>query len=183
MTRKIVLATRFRARVLLITTKPRIDLLPATEASLPAPKRERSAERRMSYRCPRIADKFTQSAQLICYAAAHLHFGGAPAFRRSRLRHSPPALRRTVSEPPHRQRHPAPSWLTESALNGRSASRAFVCPRPSPASERGRNRVSAAPSGNKARRGAPASLPTAAPACAGCGRTRRRRSLSPTDRA
>src|SRR5262249_13802950 len=51
------------------------------------------AERREAHAklCPRCANKCTQFAPLICYAAARFFRRGALAFRRSRWRHSPPA--------------------------------------------------------------------------------------------
>ena len=93
---EIVLATRLCVRALRTTTPKKVRP--------PAPKE--GAERRKAH-CPtNVRGSQTSlhrrqvyavcvqnlSAQLICYAAAQPLRRGAPAFRRSRLRHSPPAI-------------------------------------------------------------------------------------------
>jgi hypothetical protein len=59
--------------------------------SIPAIKEGSGAPKGACHPCPRCANKCAQCAPLIRYAAAR-PFRGAPAFRRSRLRHSPPAI-------------------------------------------------------------------------------------------
>ena len=56
--------------------------------------KQREAERRKAHaiHVRAIANKCTQFAPLVCSAAARILLRGAPAFRRSRLRHSPSAV-------------------------------------------------------------------------------------------
>jgi hypothetical protein len=55
-------------------------------------KRGSGAPRGACEPCPRCANEWSQFASLICYAAARFLARRAPAFRRSRWRHSPPAI-------------------------------------------------------------------------------------------